>query len=198
MNGKTMTNSKFKSMSLFLALCAAASVAADDKGAQPQPTRFRVIGMFSLERQDDLREAMKQLPGVKLASIDFPNAEVVITYDLAQLFPQARPKQVFTAGQIVERLDGLLRPASNHTFSLKLPSNTPKDKLTRIEIGVVGHDCKGCCLGAYEAVAKDDGVLQATVSFTEDRVIALIDPAKTTKAALEAALKKVQVQLKNR
>jgi len=193
-----MTNFNCRSMSLFLALFASASIAADDKQAQPQPTRFRVIGMFSLDRQDDLREAMKQLPGVKLGSIDFPNAEAAIIYDLAQLFPQARPKQSFTADQIVERLDGLLRPASNHTFSLKQPSTTPKDKLTRIEIGVVGHDCKGCCLGAYEAVAKLDGVLQATVSFKEGRVIALIDPAKTDKAALEAALKKAQVQLINR
>ena len=193
-----MTNFHFRSMCLFLALCAFASIAADDKQAQPQPTRFRVIGMFSLDRQDDLREAMKQLPGVKLGTVDFPNAEAEITYDLAQLFPQARPKQVFTADQIVVRLDELLRPASNDTFSLKLPSTTPKDKLKRIEIGVIGHDCRGCCLGAYEAIAKDAGVLQATVSFKEGRVIALIDPAKTDKAALEAVLKKVQVQLKNR
>jgi copper chaperone CopZ len=182
---------------VFFTLLAAPGLAAD-RPAQPQPNKFRIIGMFSLERQDDLRDAVKQIPGVKLGSIDFASAEAVITYDFAQLFPQARPKEKVMPEQVAERLDNLLKTASNHTFGVKLPFDEPRDKLARVEILIVGHDCKGCCLAAYEAVAKVDGVLQATASFKEGRLNALIDPAKTNRAALEEALKKVNVQLKAR
>ena len=45
-------------------------------------------------------------------------------------------------------------------------------------------------LAAYEAVANIDGVEQATASFKDGRVTALIDPTKTDRAKLEDALKK--------
>jgi copper chaperone CopZ len=76
-------------------------------------------------------------------------------------------------------------------------SPTPRDQLTRVEIGVLGLDCRGCALGAYEAVAKLDGVEQATASFKEGRVVAWIDPKKTDRATLEAALKKKNIELKS-
>jgi copper chaperone CopZ len=62
---------------------------------------------------------------------------------------------------------------------------------------VLGLDCKGCCLGAYESIAKIEGVEQATASFKLGLVTALIDPAKTNRAALETALKQRNVTLKS-
>ena len=59
-----------------------------------------------------------------------------------------------------------------------------------------GLDCKGCALAAYESIAKLDGVEQATVNFKVGLVTAMIDPKKTDRAALEAALKQKQVELK--
>ena len=67
-----------------------------------------------------------------------------------------------------------------------------RDKLTRIEIAATGCDCKACGLAAYEIVAKVEGVAQAAVSFREGRITALIDPEKTSRAALEDALKKTR------
>jgi len=176
-------------------LAAIACIAADDKPAELAPTKFRVLGLFSPDRQDDLREVVKQLPAVKVVRIDFAQAEAVFSYDLEQLFPQAKGKQKFTPKQITERLDELLRNASHHTFGIKPLSTAPKEKLTRVEIPVAGLDCKGCCLAAYESIAKIDGVEQATASFKDGKVTALIDPAKTNKAALQEALKKAQVHL---
>ena len=71
-----------------------------------------------------------------------------------------------------------------------------KDKLVRIEIGVVGLDCKACSFAAYNIVAGVDGVEQATCSFKDGLITALIDPAKTQKAVLEDTLKKRNVTLK--
>ena len=47
-----------------------------------------------------------------------------------------------------------------------------------------------------EAIYKIEGVEYATASFKEGRVTALIDPGKTERAVLEAALKKKGVELK--
>jgi copper chaperone CopZ len=180
---------RLPALTVFALMILATSVsrAADP----PQPLKYRVTGLFSPDREADLRETVKKLPDVKVVSIDFKHAEVTFSFDPSQLVPKGKPEQV------LERLDNLIRTNSFSTFSVKPLSTTPKDKLTRIEIGVVGLDCKGCCLAAYEAVAKVEGVEQATASFKDGLVTASIDPAKTNRAALEAALKKARVELKS-
>ena len=117
------------------------------------------------------------------------SSEVTLQYDPAKLFTGAKPEQHF------ERLDNLLRSVSSSTFGIAPLCTAPKDKLTRIEIPVVGLDCKACCLAAYEAIYKIDGVEQATASFKDGQVTALIDPQKTNRAALELALKSKNVEL---
>ena len=81
------------------------------------------------------------------------------------------------------------------TFGLKPPSSTPKNQLKRVEIPVLGLDCKACCLAAYEIVARLDGVEQATASFKEGRISALIDPKRIQITQIEAALKERGVTL---
>jgi copper chaperone CopZ len=173
-------------MKLFLLalLLAAAAFAADET------VTHRVTGLFSPDRETDLRAVLEQLPEIKLVSLDFEHAEATFTYDPAVAFKSAKPEE------IVKRFDEKLRAVSNSTFGIQPLCPTPKDQLTRVEIPVVGLDCKACGLAAYEAIFKIDGVAQATASFKEGRVTALIDPAKTNRAALDAALEKKQVKLK--
>lgn len=161
-------------------------------GAEAQPVRHRVTGLFSRDREEDLREAVKKLADVTVVAIDFDTAEVTFSYDPAKLFPKAKQSE------IPDKFDALLKSVSSHTFGAKPLCATPKEKLTRIEIPVFGVDCKGCELAAYESVSKIDGVEQATASFRENRVTALIDPARTGRAALEEALKKRNVKLKEK
>ncbi|MFN0019525.1 MAG: heavy metal-associated domain-containing protein [Pirellulaceae bacterium] len=163
---------------------------AEDKPIQPKPMRHRITGLFSPERERDLREAVKQLSDVKLLRIDFKNAEATFEYDADKLLNRPKPEE------IPQRFNDLLRPASNHTFGIEPLSTTPKNKLTLVEIPVVGLDCKACCLAAYESVYKIEGVEQATASFKEGLVTALIDQEKTNRAALETALKSRGVTLK--
>ncbi len=174
---------------LILLLCALCASVIHQAAAED--FRHRVTGLFAPDRVDDFRQLVAQLPDMKLVSVDFATAEAVFSYDPAKLAPKARP------GQVIERLDTLVRQASRSTFGVKPLSTTPRDQLTQIEIGVLGLDCKGCALAAYEAIAKLDGVEQATASFKEGRVTALIDPKKTDRAALEAALKAKRVELKS-
>ena len=157
---------------------------------EPQSVKHRVTGLFSPDRQNDLREVLKELPDVKLVSIDYRNSEAMFLYDADKLFNRPKPEQ------ISERFDNLLRSVSNSTFGIRSLVTTPKDKLEIIEIPVVGLDCKGCCLAAYEAIYKIDGVEQATASFRDGFVTALINPEKTNRAALEEALKMKRVELK--
>ena len=157
--------------------------------AAPLTIKVRVTGLFSPDREADLRAILKQWPDCTLTSLDFDRAEAVFRFDPAQLFPQTKPEQ------IIARLDEKLRAASNSTFGVKPPSTTPRDKLKRIEIPVAGLDCKACCLAAYEIVANIDGVEQATASFKEGRITALIDPQRTDRAKIEAVLKQRGVTL---
>ena len=172
-----------------LSLALSAVATADDKPTA-EPIKHQITGLFSADREADLRETFKQLPEFKLVSIDFKNAEASFEYDLAKVFPNAKPEQV------IERFDNLLRQASRHTFGVKPLRSLPKDKLTLIEIPVVGLDCKGCSLGAYDAIYRLPGVETATASFKEGRVTALINPEKIDRIELETALKQRGVQLK--
>ena len=169
-------------------LCLVAATIAG--AAEPQPVTHRVTGLFSPDREDDLREVIKNhLPEVTLVSIDFKTSEATFSYDADKLFNRPKPEQ------IVERFDNLLRTHSQGTFGIRPVCVIPRDKLKRIEIPVVGLDCKGCCLGAYEAICKIEGVEQATASFKEGLVIALTNPELVDRTALEEALKKKGVTL---
>jgi hypothetical protein len=158
--------------------------------AEPTKLTVRITGMFSPDREKDLRELFAEWPEVKLGTLDFDRAEVVLTFDGEKLFPKVKPTDV------IARLDDKVRNLSNHTFGVKAVSTVPKEKLKRIEIPVAGLDCKACCLAAYEIVAKIDGVEQATASFKVGLITALIDPDKTDKSKLEALLKQRGVTLK--
>lgn len=179
-------------MRLRMMVASLASVTCLWSASAAEPTKLtvRVAGMFSPDREKDLREVFAEWPEVQIAAIDFDRAEVALTFDGEKLFPKAKPADVLA------RLDERVRNSSSSTFGIRAVSTVPKEKLKRIEIAVAGLDCKACCLAAYEIVAKIDGVEQATASFKEGRITALIDIDKTDKAKLEAALKQRGVTVK--
>jgi copper chaperone CopZ len=174
-----------------LALGILAALPSVGEATELKTFKHRVAGLFSHDREADLREAVKKMTGVDVVSIDFDMAEVTFSYDPGKLFEKGTKEKDW-----LERFDNLLRQSSSHTFSAKPLFPTPKEKLVRVEIGVVLPDCRGCCLGVYEILAKADGVAQATADLKEGRVTALIDPEKTNRAALQDALKKREVKLK--
>ena len=174
-----------------LAVCAAALPAQDNKS--PRKATYRVTGMFRPDRKADLEEAMKEVPDVKLVSVDYKNAEATFEFVPAKAFPGANKPE-----QVVQQLDNKVRQASNHTFGVGALLTTPREKLKLVEIRVAGCHCKACDLAAYEIVAQLPGVEQATASFAAGRVTALIDPAKTDRAKLIEALKAREVDVKDR
>ena len=143
-----------------------------------------MTGLFSQDREADLREAFKELPEFKLVAIDFDHAEITLEFAPAKLFPNQKPERV------TELVNDKVRLVTYHTFGVKSRSAVARDKLKEVVIPVAGLDCKACCLAAYEIVARDDGVVQATASFKDGRVTARIDPSKTDQAKLEEALRK--------
>jgi copper chaperone CopZ len=158
--------------------------------AAEETVTHRITGLFAPEREADLRASLEKLPGVHLVSLDYNFAEATFTYDPAKAFPGTKP------ADIIKNFDEKLRSASHHTLGVQPLTAASKEKLKRIEIPVAGLDCKACCLAAYESIYKLDGVEQATASFKEGRITALIDPDKTDRATLESALKKRSVTVK--
>lgn len=152
--------------------------------------KLQVTGLFVPERADNLRRLMRQLPEARLIDVDFKTAAATVAYSAeSDLFRGANPEQV------VERINTRLRQLSGHTLGVKPPGALPRDKLERIEIGIVGLDCKACSLAVYEVLAGVEGVEQATADFRNGLAVAWVDPDKTNRAAVEDALKKRNVQL---
>ena len=170
-------------------LCLPLLASAGAGGDAPRPFRHQVTGLFAPGRERALREAFGQIPGITLVAVDFDEAEVTLVYDPAKAFPNESPEQV------VQGLDNRLRSASNHTFGIKPRRTVPREKLARVEIAVAGLDCEACSLAAYELLARLEGVEIATASFRDGRVTAWIDPGKTDRARLEAALRQHEVVL---
>jgi copper chaperone CopZ len=166
--------------------------AADEKPTKTERLSCRVMGLFAPEREQDLRDAFENLPNFKLIAVNFDDAEMTVEFVASKAFPDVKP------ADRINSLSNQLRNASHNTFSVKPQRTVARDKLKSVEIPVAGLDCKACCLAAYEIVAQIDGVEQATASFKEGRVTALIDPTKTDKTKLEEALRKREVQLKKK
>jgi copper chaperone CopZ len=166
-----------------LLFCSPAA-AADKPEPKPEKITYRVTGLFSPDRVTDLKEAFKDLPDFKLVAVNYDDAEITVEFAPAKLFPGQKPERV------AELVNDKLGQATRHTFGVKRRRTVPRDKLERVVVPVAGLDCKACCLAAYEIVARIDGVEQATASFKEGKVTALIDPKRTDRAALEDALRK--------
>jgi copper chaperone CopZ len=174
---------------LILLLTAVLACAADDKPANPQLFKHRITGLFSHEREAVLREAIQEITGVELVSIDFDRAEGTFRYDPAVAFKNSKPEEIDKA------FNSRVGPLTHNTLGIQPLVATPPEQLTRVEIPIAGLDCQACCLAAYESIYKVDGVAQATASFKDGKLSALIDPAKTNREALIAELTKRRVKV---
>jgi hypothetical protein len=176
-------------LGIVVCCCAPAAAAADEK----QSKEFAVVGLFSPDREQDLRDVMADVPEFQLLRVDYENARATFSYEVAALFPERKLKNAATPAEIEQRINALLTRASTNTFSLKLTPSIPKEKLTRIELNVGILDCKGCQYAAYLAAMKAPGVERATV-LKNGTLIATVETGKTDEAAIEAALKKANIE----
>lgn len=176
---------------LFAAFCAAmmSTLLADAEETAKATGTFRVYGLFAPDREADLRQLMQQLPDIELVSVSFERGEATFAYDIKKVFGAPTPEQ------IPERLNNLLRGASHGTFGVKPLSKTSQDKLERLEIAVYGLDCKACSFACYKILEETDGVEYAAASFKQQKAVVLIDPAKTSREALQKRLKEREVSL---
>jgi hypothetical protein len=180
---------------LFIIALLATSLACLRAGEQT--TKHRLIGLSAAERISDLHKTMQEVPDIKLVSLDTADAEITLSYDLQNLFPALNPKKPApTAEEIEKRLNDVIGAACSRTFSVRPLSVVPKDKLARIDIAIGVLDCKACRYAAYSSVSTLDGVERAAVDMKTHVLTAWVDPAKTKREDLEAALKKARVELK--
>lgn len=175
---------------LGLLLVSTGHIFAADPPPKVERLTYRLVGLFAPDREKDLRKGFEELTEFKLIAVDFAEAEITIEFAPAKLFPGQKPERV------TELVNDKIRAVTGHTLGVKARRTVAREKLLAVEIPVAGCHCKACDLAAYEAVAGLDGVEQATASFKDGRVTALIDPTKTDKAKLEDALRKRQVDVR--
>jgi hypothetical protein len=164
--------------------------------AEPQTTTVRIIGISEPARVEDFQKAVKAVPELELVSVDEEKASAVLRFELTTVITKPKPRPEDTTPQkVLEQLDNMIGKASIRTFSLTTPTGTSEAALAKVDFNVGVLDCKGCRYGAYIAIAKLDGVERASVKAGTRILTAWIDPSKTTKETLEAALKKARVEL---
>jgi copper chaperone CopZ len=168
-------------------LAVAVVASAQQPKAEPKVERitYRVVGLFSKDREKALRAGFDDLaPDFKLISVNVDEAEIIVEFSPAKLWPGQNPERV------AELVNDKVRQATSHTLGVKPRREIPRDKLQTVTIAARGCNCPGCNLAAYEIVAGVEGVYQATSSFKDSRITALIDPTKTDQTKLEEALRK--------
>ncbi len=152
--------------------------------------KLQVTGLFMPERVKDFQTLMKQFQEARLRNVDYESAEATFGYAAdSDLFRNANDEQ------IIERINNRVRQLSNHTIGVKPLSTLRREQLEFIEIPITGLDCKACSLAVHETLSRIDGVERATANFKDARANAWIDPVKTDRASLEAALKQRGVTL---
>jgi hypothetical protein len=174
---------------LSIVCCGAGALATDEK----QSKEFAIVGLFSPDRAQDLRDVMADVPEFQLLRVDYENARATFSYDVAVLFPERKLKNPPTPAEIQQRLNALLTRAATNTFSLKMTPIIPKEKLTRIELNVGILDCKGCQYAAYLATMKAPGVERATVA-RDGSLVAMVETGKTDEIAIKLALKRANIE----
>ena len=161
--------------------------------AEDSDHQCRLLGLFQPDRADDLRMVIEKIPDIALVKVDFKTAIATLRFDAKKVFPNAK-----TPAQLIEQISQKLRGESQGVIEALPLSTIPPEKLKEVKISIVGLDCKGCSYAAYIAVYKIEGVEYATANFHDGLVFARIDPEKTNRAALEEALTKKRVALKDK
>jgi copper chaperone CopZ len=161
---------------LLMLLTAGCAMAGDAK--PPTTATFKILGLCYPERVEDLRAVMRGREDIQLVSVDYEHGLATFSVDHGKVSSE-------NIGNII----------GAKGFGIRPESHVPADHLVRVDIGVIGLDCKGCALGTYNAIGSIDGVERATVSYKEGRVTAFIDSSKTSQMVLEEALKKANVTL---
>ena len=169
------------------------STAAAPPVARP-PVRFRLIGLATPDRLDDLRQELTEIPEIQLVDLDVEKQEITLAYDFQRLYPLAGANHQPQPDQLREQLSNLLKRESRGLFSLKPLLSESREKLRREEIAVSIQDCKACCLCVYHTAIKVDGVEQAAVDGKTGRLTVWLDPTKSDLTPLKDALAKAKIE----
>ena len=97
--------------------------------AEEPPTRFRLIGLFAPDRQQDLRDVLADVPELELVRLDYDTAEVTLRYDAKKLFPGSNPQKPPKLEDVVQRLNNFLIPAATAPSDWRRARRWPRTSL---------------------------------------------------------------------
>ena len=103
---------RYAALMLGLAICMAGSASAAEK----RTSEHGIVGLFSPDREQDLRNVMADIPELELVHLDYDNARATFRYDVRELFPEMNPKKTPTSADVEQRLSKLLSSASEGTL----------------------------------------------------------------------------------
>ncbi len=150
----------------------------------------RIQGLYAEDRIPHFRSLLEGLPEARLVQLDFDTTDAILAYD-----PECDLLRGANEQQVRERLSQQLQTSSRYQYRLLSPGTIPRNKQEQVELTIIGLDCPACSLAAYEILMRTEGVETATASFHNRRATAWIDPSRTSRDKLVAALKSQQVTL---
>jgi copper chaperone CopZ len=149
----------------------------------------RVLGLFIKEQSDSFNKALQRIDELRLVAINFEKAEATIQY--------ADSLASGTTSEITERLNQRVRQHTSGIFSLKTLGKIPHDQFEKVEIEIVGLDCKACSLAVHDLIVSIDGVTHATADFESGQAYAWFDASKCSAATIKDRLTESGVTLRS-
>ncbi len=137
--GAAVRRSTLFGMAAFAALIAAVGVLpAEEPNERIENVRCRVTGLFQPDRVDDFRAVLAdKMPELMLVSIDYVSTAAEFRFNAAKVFPNVKDSAEFP-----KVLNNLVRGKTEAIFGVRPLLETPRDKLTRIEIRSSGSTAK--------------------------------------------------------
>ena len=130
---------------------------------------FSVQGMTCASCVARVERALRAVPGVQDASVNFATNQARVTYDASGATPAALAAAIEQAGY-------------------EVPRATPSE--SSIELSITGMTCAACVRRIEKGLRAVPGVHEATVNLVTQRASIRFDPSATSAATLAGAVEK--------
>jgi Cu+-exporting ATPase len=147
--------------------------------SEPTTTSLLVQGMTCASCVRRVERALRAVPGVHDASVNFATSQAQITYDPRGAAPSAFTEAIEKAGYEVPSAPAAMRAVESS-----------------VDLAIVGMTCGACVRRIEKALRAVPGVREANVNLATQRASVRFDPAAATTTDLVAAIEKAGYEVR--
>jgi Cu+-exporting ATPase len=160
------------------------TLAPPQTGAGPREINFPVIGMTCASCVRRIEKALGKVSGVGTATVNLATERATVSYDPLAASAADLRTAVEKAGYGVGRM-----PVDEFVAEAAAPAAVPS-VAGGVILPIEGMTCASCVRRVEKALAKVEGVREASVNLATEKATVVFDPGVATAAALRAAVER--------